>query len=138
VATEHKESEHHEYTAALCVRSETLGLSELTDRLGAPSRGHDSGDAVSSRRPESGRRSEALWVIESSLDRKRPLDEHVEAMLAIIDSQLEVFAALRNACDIEIFCGLFAANDAQGGFSIEPELSARLAALSLPLVIDIY
>jgi hypothetical protein len=138
VATENSESEHHEYTAALCVRSETLRLAELTDRLGPPSRGHDTGDAVSSRRPESGRRSEALWLLNSTLDRTRPLDEHVQAMVAIIDSQPEVFDALRNACDIEIFCGLFTANDAQGGFSIAPGLSARLAALSLPLVIDIY
>jgi hypothetical protein len=134
----HDEPTRHEYTASLRVWSETLGLAELTDQLGEPSKGHDVGDPISSRRPDSGRRKHAMWMLESGLDRTRPLDEHIEALLEAVEAQSEAFEAIREKSRIDVFCGPFSGDGAQGGFTLEPQLSARLAALSLPVGFDVY
>jgi hypothetical protein len=79
-----------------------------------------------------------MWSRESGLDRSSPLDEHIEELVAFAETNSETIDSLRTECDIDIFCGLFSGDDAQGGFTIEPTLSARLAELRLPVSIDIY
>jgi hypothetical protein len=128
----------HEYTASLRVWSETLRLGELSDRLGPPTEGHDIGDLISSKRPDSGRRMQAMWMLDSGLDRTRPLDEHIEALVVAAEERAQALDAIRDECRIDIFCGLFSRNGAQGGFTVDPQLSARLAALSLPIGVDVY
>ena len=119
----------NEYTASLRVISETLGLAELTNRLGEPSEGHDLGDPISSSRPDSGRRKHAIWMLESGLDRTRPLDEHIEALVEAVEAQPEAFEAIREKSRIDVFCGLFSGDGAQGGFTLEPQPSARLGGV---------
>ena len=46
--------------------------------------------------------------------------------------------SLRADCRIDIFCGLFSGDDAQGGFTIEPSLSQRLSDLQLAVAVDVY
>ncbi len=132
------EPKRHEYTASLRVWSTTLRLDELTDRLGPPSKGHDVGDLISSTRPDSGRRKHSMWMLESGVDRARPLDEHIEALVVAAEARTQALDAIRDKCSIDIFCGLFSGDDAQGGFTIDPKLSGRLAALSLPVGFDVY
>jgi hypothetical protein len=79
-----------------------------------------------------------MWRRESGLDRQTPLDKHIEVLVAFAEANREGIVTLRDRCLIDIFCGLFSGDGTQGGFAIEPELSARLAALSLPVVFDLY
>jgi hypothetical protein len=127
----------HEYKASLRVCSETVGLAELRARLGEPTSAYDIGDPVS-RRSEAPTRRAALWRFDSGLDRKRPLDEHIAALIAVVEVRQDAFDSLRDLCDIDLFCGVFSAKDAQGGFVLEPSLSRRLSDLRLPVVFDIY
>jgi hypothetical protein len=127
----------HEYTAGLRVFSERLRFVELEARLGEPTRGHDIGDPVSRRRPDSPKRRHAYWTLESSIERTRPLDEHIDELLAFAEKRRDVFASLRRDCKMDIFCGVFSGVDAQGGFSLEPSVSRRLGELQLPVVFDI-
>jgi hypothetical protein len=79
-----------------------------------------------------------MWLLESTLDRARPLDQHIEEIAAFVEAHQQAVDSLRDQCVIDIFCGLFSGDGAQGGFTIEPALSGRLADLRLPVGIDIY
>jgi Domain of unknown function (DUF4279) len=79
-----------------------------------------------------------MWLIESGLDKRHTLDEHLAAIADRVEEQLGDFEAIRDACDIDIFCGIFSGDDGQGGFVIEPSLSKRLSRLRLTVAFDIY
>jgi hypothetical protein len=103
---ESDQATRHEYTASLRVSSRAISLADMADRLGEPSSGHDIGDPIS-RRPGAGRRRHAMWSRDSGLDRSRPLDEHIEALVAFAEANPGAIDSLRAECDIDIFCGLF-------------------------------
>jgi hypothetical protein len=138
MSTEADEAPRHEYTASLRVSSQTLRLAELTATLGQPTHGHDIGDPVSSRRPNAALHRHTMWLFESGLDRTTPVDKHIENLVAFVETHRQAVDSLRDQCMVDIFCGLFSGDGAQGGFTIEPGLSARLANLQLPLDLDIY
>jgi hypothetical protein len=138
MASEANEAPRHEYSATLRVSSETLRLTELTERLGEPSDGYDIGDPVSSRRLESGRRRQSMWLLDNGLDRTRPLDEQIAKLVAFVEGHRQTVDSLREQCTVDIFCGLFSGHGATGGFIISPGLSSRLANVQLPVDFDIY
>lgn len=130
--------EGHEYTASLRVSSEQLRFSELEARLGTPTNGFDIGDPVSRKRPDGSKRRHAQWSLQSSMARERPLDEHIDELVAFAEAHGDALNALRPDCRIDLFCGLFTGTYAQGGFTIEPSLSQRLSDVQLAVVVDVY
>jgi hypothetical protein len=128
---------NHEYTASLRVYSQSLTADELRTRLGEPTSGYKAGEPVSTRRamPE---RDAALWILDSGLARSQRLDEHVAVLVEALEARADAIEDVRRACDIDIFCGVFSTDDAQGGFTFEPDLTGRLARLRVPVVFDIY
>jgi hypothetical protein len=129
--------EAHRYKASLRVFSRSLGAGELTRALGEPTKSHDAGDPVSRHRPNSTRHKTALWLLESGIDETAPLDQHIAALLDRIDARRADFDAIRQECEIDIFCGIFSDGD-QGGFTLEPDIIRRLAEVGLALGFDIY
>jgi hypothetical protein len=126
----------HRYRASLRVFSEALGLAELCESLGDPTRGRDIGDPVSSR-PGARTWTSAGWWLESGVDEFRPLDEHIAALVEAFEARRDEFESVREACVFDIFCGVFA-GDAQGGFAFRSPLLVRLAELQLPVIVDLY
>jgi hypothetical protein len=125
-------SREHEYKAALRVFSETVRLSELRSMLGEPTHSHDLGDPVDR---VGAVREHAHWGLESQIERTRPLDEHVELLVAFADSRRDELEALRPRCrSIDIFCGVFADPEAQGGWVFQTDLIRRLGDLQLPVL----
>jgi hypothetical protein len=131
------EEGHHRYKASLRVFSRTLSSAELTGVLGEPTKSHDAGDAVTQRRPDAPKRDQALWLLESGLEDTTPLDQHIAAVLDVIDAHREGLDAIRDQCEIDIFCGIFSGGG-QGGFALEPHLSRRIAQAGLAVIFDIY
>jgi hypothetical protein len=112
---------------------------ELQARLGPGGGGHDIGDAISQRGADGATHQSALWRLESGVDRRRPLDEHIAALVAAIDARRRAFDSLREVCQMDIFCGVFTTADTTGhGFTLDPSLVCRLCELRLDLVFDIY
>jgi hypothetical protein len=132
------ERKGHEYTASLRVSSDRLNLAELEARLGMSTEGHNIGDPVSRKRPDGPKRRHAQWSLQSSIERGRPLDEHVDELVTFAETHRDALNSLRADCSIDIFCGLFSSDGAQGGFTIEPSLSQRLSDLQLAVGIDVY
>jgi hypothetical protein len=129
-------ADRHRYTASLRVVSTELRLGELIAVLGEPTRGHEIGDPVSSR--TSTKREHSTWTLDADLDRERPLDEHIDPLVAFAEVHRVQLADIRPRCElIDIFCGVFA-NDAQGGWELSPALMQRLASLDLAVTFDLY
>jgi hypothetical protein len=129
-------SGEHEYKAALRVSSEALGLGELVALLGAPTRSHDIGDPVGR---QGGVRRRAQWTLEAAVERTHPLEEHLTPLVAFAERHRSELASLRaQGCRADVFCGVFANPDAQGGWVFGPELSRSLAALELAVNFDLY
>ena len=88
-------------------------------------------------------------MLESGLPRTEPLEAHVEALLAIAESRREALDRLRADVRTDFFCGAFrndqwAPTDDGGtmvygcGFTLDPVVLRRLAALEMPFGCDIY
>ncbi|MGI5504360.1 DUF4279 domain-containing protein [Lentzea sp. CA-135723] len=129
------ERERHEYKASLRVFSESSMLAELVAALGEPDHGYDIGDPVSRRRTDGPRRTMSHWSLSSRAERTSPLDEHVAELVAFVEGRRREFEALGG--DVDIFCGVFTADDAQGGFTFTTDLMRRLAELDLEVTFDL-
>jgi len=129
-------SGEHEYKAALRVMSESVRLAELVAVLGEPTTAHDIGDVVGRL---GGVRKHASWALEAAVERTVPLDEHVEFVVAFAEAKRDGLASLRaRGCRADVFCGVFAEPDAQGGWVLGPLVLRRLGDLELPVVFDLY
>ncbi|WP_394615258.1 DUF4279 domain-containing protein [Lentzea sp. JNUCC 0626] len=129
--------ERHEYKASLRVFSKSLALAELVAVLGEPAWGYDIGDPVG-RLPDGPRRTMSYWSLGSSAERTSPLDEHIAELVAFVEAHRREFGAIRSNVEIDIFCGVFTADDAQGGFTLTTDLMRRLAELDLEVGFDLY
>jgi hypothetical protein len=128
------EEAEHRYKASLRVFSQSLNAAELVQALGEPTVSRAAGDPVRQRGPK---RGQSLWRLESKLHENTPLDQHIAALLDAIDAHREGFDAIRQYCEIDIFCGIFSGGG-QGGFTLEPDLIRRVAELGLAVGFDIY
>jgi hypothetical protein len=130
-------ADQHRYTASLRVQSADLRLNDVIAVLGEPTRGHDIGDPVSKRRPNT-LRKHSNWTLVADVDRERPLHEHIELVVEFAEAHRVQLARIRPRCDVlDVVCGI-AANDAQGGWEFQPALMQRLASLDLPVLFDLY
>jgi hypothetical protein len=128
----------HEYTASLRVFSDTLRLADLVAVLGEPTASHDVGDPVLAKHPEGPRRPHARWSLQSRVPRIRPLDEHIGELVAFVEHHRASIDSLRDQARIDIFCGVFTDDDAQGGFAFTSELIQRLADVDVDVTFDLY
>lgn len=129
--------EQHEYKASLRVFSDSLPLADLVAALGDPTESYDVGDQVSPRNP-AGRRTNAYWSLTSRAQRTRPLDEHIAELVTFAEARNRELEALGDKVQIDVFCGVFAGDDAQGGFTLGADLMRRLNALHLDVSFDLY
>lgn len=129
-----EEETEHRYKASLRVFSRSLSADELVKALGEPTVSRAADDPVRQRGPK---REQSLWRLESRLDENAPLDQHIAALLDAIDAHRDGFDAIRQYCEIDIFCGIFSGGG-QGGFTMEPDLTRRVADLGLAVGFDIY
>ena len=144
----HEDARRPEYSGSWRVASEVLDLATLCDVLGEPTRGHSRGELVSPARSDA-RRPQSQWSLDSGLARTEPLEAHVEALVAAVDTRRGGLARIRSDVTTDLFCGVFrhdqwvAAKPAAMivfgcGFVLSPALLARLAALEIPLSCDVY
>ena len=124
--------------ARLRVFSPDLTPEELAAALVVPpDQSYRTGDRVSLRSgSEVVRKTNAVFV-DSGLPENRPLDEHLEALVAKLEPAAAGLRSLSGRAKADVFCGFSSANG-QGGFSLSPRLLARLAALGLDIGFDLY
>lgn len=128
-------SEHGWSRASFRIFGETLMPEELGSVLSIPaSRTHMKGQ-----RHDGGRSvwRESAWILNSPLDKKENLAEHVKWLLDRLEPKADAVKALCAKYRVDIFCG-FSSGSGQGGFTLDPETLARLAQLRIPVALDLY
>lgn len=116
---------------------EAVDPDAITARLGlAPTRAHHKGEPISPRvrRP----RPFGVWLLDSPLGRDRPLEEHLDVLLGLLEPRAEALRSLAaEGCPADLFSGHFMQRY-NTGIELSPGVLGRVAALGLALDIDIY
>jgi hypothetical protein len=120
----------------LRISSETVPLAAIVSAMNAePTRGYEASDPIGRTDPRP--RGRALACFESSLPRAAPLHEHIEELVEVVRARAGAIAALRETCDIDLFC-MVSSENGQGSCILEPALMADLGTVGLPLCLDPY
>ena len=126
-----------EFCVSLRVFGDDIDLSEVTRLLNCePTNSARTGDIITSRNGYSRTVRKGHWHL-SSEPNALDLDERVIELLAKVSSDLDMWRALTQRFDVDVFCGVFPAKEMHG-FELSPRLLAMLAARKLPIVFDIY
>ncbi len=81
---------------------------------------------------------EGGWLLSSRLPRALTLEEHLHALLDLLEPRAEAVATLRGrGYRVDLYCGYFQ-RSGQGGPTFSPTLLARLAQLGLELGVDVF
>ena len=124
-------------SAAFCAHSDALSPEQMEVIIGlSPSRSHRIGDPRS-KRTKSGAHDRHYYSIQSTISDSASLDAHIEEILSILEPRVDRVKRLGSEASLCIFCG-FSSGNGQGGFSLTPELLARLSRLGLEVVLDLY
>ena len=133
------------YRASLCISSKNLSAREINSTLEIqPSASYEKGSPLSKRRPEGRLREVSSWILDSNLHDTEEedslfLENYIEDLLSIIESNLTNFSKLSSDCTIEIYCSYFAENiDISKAVSLSSDLIKRLAIIPLDLTIVMY
>jgi len=125
-------------TAALRIHSTVLSAQKITEALKTePTSIRVKGELLSPRNPRSAVCEAHLWVLESGLDARSSIENHITQLVQFIEQKLPILEALMKDCNIDLFCG-YSSGSSQGGIMLEANLMKRLAIIPIDLMIDIY
>jgi len=78
----------------------------------------------------------SMWLLNSPLSDHIEMADHLRYLLDLLDPRMHTLEQLSRECDIDLFCG-FSSGNGQGGFTLDPVTLSRLAALRMPLILDL-
>jgi hypothetical protein len=81
-------------------------------------------------------RTKNVWLLESPAGVGAPIEDHIEALIGIVDARREVFEALTGECDIDLVVACEV--PPQLGFVITETQVSRLAHARLALTFSLY
>jgi hypothetical protein len=88
--------------------------------------------------PRSGRvRKNVGWRLDSGLDDKQPLAEHIQALLAILGTRREALRLLWEECDLVLQCVGYYPTSGHGAH-LDREMVRRAANFGLAIDLDFY
>lgn len=108
--------------------------SQLTDIIGIPC---DSCWRIGDTRTHTIIKEETNgWILNSGLPRSAALEEHVDALLRLLDSRADSIRSLSPAANVELSCVIYA--EELPAISFDASIIGRLARLGVGLDIDVY
>lgn len=78
-----------------------------------------------------------LWILDSGLPPSRTLQDHVDELLSLIESNERLLEGIAGKCTLDIFCG-FSSDSGQGGLVVTALSLRRMGALGVDLILDLY
>jgi len=122
--------------AALRIFGETLRPEEIGSVLGLMATStHLKGELISPKHKAV--RRESSWHLQSPLSDDSNMVDHLKWLLDSLAPRLDAIRELSEKYRIDLFCG-FSSENGQGGFTLDSVTLARLAALGVPLTLDLY
>lgn len=76
------------------------------------------------------------WILDSGLPRTATLDEHINALLSILEPRADSVRQLSVASTVELSCVVY--SDHNPGLSFDASVIAKIARLGAGLDIDLY
>lgn len=120
------------------IRSETLELSSISKLLNTnATRSHLKGELMSRRNPHSQKYEKNLWILESKVEKKDDIYEHLANLLKFIENNLDKLNGIVNQCEFEISLGIFIKGE-NAGFYLDKDIMQRLNKIPIELFFDIY
>jgi hypothetical protein len=121
---------------SLRVFGDELEPEEVSSLLGRePSRLHRKGDKIAA--DGSSVEPTGAWILDSGLNEKAEVEEHVEALLAMVSNDSDEWASLTSRFSASVQCSAFLGRYNEG-FEISPRLARSLADRGLVIAFDIY
>jgi len=111
-------------------------LSVVTDVIGiSPTEGWIKGDAMPNH--PTAKRNHSRWVLASPLPKTESVENHVLALVLVLEQRREELGELVRRYSCEIQCALYC-EGATAGVQLSPELIGRVARLGLGIDFDLY
>ena len=124
--------------ASLRILSTNLSVKQISEKLREePSTSGEKGELMSPRNPQSQRREEAIWILQSNLSDEEEMEIHLANLVSFIESRYQEFRSLAKDCSIDIFCGFFLGGG-QGGFMVPSDITHRLSGIPVDIIFDVY
>jgi hypothetical protein len=125
--------------AALRVFTMESDVEFISSYIGvSPTERHIKGEPISARNPGAGVLKESSWIYKSPLNDSRPLSEHIDAVLKVLESPNARLRSLRSKVRaVDLFC-MFSSGSGQGSVELDAGLLHRLAKQEVDLIIDLY
>jgi len=130
------EDEQNWTSSKLVIHSSAVTVQEITDLLGAqPTRSSNRNNPADDRQAD----DKSVWSHASVLSSDASLEEHIDALLAIIEARPEAWRDLMNRGDTwaRIQCAI-SPRSGQAASTLEPDLLTRLAAASVFVWLTVY
>jgi hypothetical protein len=131
-------AELYRAVASLRLSGDELDPDALTARLGVePTMSYAMGDEIPSRcgRPREARTG--FWSLDTEETSPADLNSQVQALLARLPADLDLWADLDSKFEIDLFCGWFM-NGMNEGTEVTPETLIGLGQRRITLSIDLY
>ena len=82
-------------------------------------------------------RNHSRWVLKSPLDLERDVEDHIEALLSILERRSAAVFKVAERFDTQITCAVYYA-DFTPGIHLSEDLIRRVAALGLCIDLDLF
>lgn len=123
--------------AALRIVSEKFASAEISALLELqPTRARDVGAPVGPRSPGK-LNPRTVWSLDAAVSPDAPLEDHIAAIVGVMERRREEILSLREFCSVDVFC-YFSSENGQGGIELDATLMRRLSDLGADLLLDLY
>jgi len=124
--------------ATLVITSSVLTTQDITNYLKInPNRSHDKGTPLNPRIPDKNIRDKSSWMLRSKLNQETSLEEKINELLDIVQSNLDLFREIEKYIDIEIYCSLFL-KEKSSTFYLSSKTLAKISTIPIDIIVAIY
>ena len=120
------------------ITSRSLSAAQISEAIGVqPTQSFDKGSEVTIRGRQRGSREHTMWLLESPLARKSPIEQHLDRIARFLQTHQSQLSSLETSCDVDAFC-LYSSDNGQGSICVSKSLIQQLRDFPIDLVFDLY
>jgi hypothetical protein len=109
----------------------------VTKRIGLePTKSFVKGDSFPNH--SKSRRQHSIWEIQSPLPLSVDVEEHIEALLSFLESNIEAVQKAKENFEVGVSCAVYYHEGCNQGFYLTESIIERLAKLNLSIDFDLY
>ena len=124
--------------ATLAITSSILTAQDITDILQIqPTKSHEKGTSINLKNPGQVIRDKSSWLLQSKLSRELPIQEKLEEISTLIETNLIGFQTIEDRAEIEIYCSFFL-KDKSDVFSLSSTIMRKISLITIDIIVAIY